>query len=360
MQKDKARRVELTDTLPSAVGVLSRLAIAHASELAIDVVPLLKKAGLPVTLQDDRQLRVNVRSQINFLNLLADAMDDPLLGFHLARDFDLRELGPYYYVAASAPRLGDTLEYAARYSPVVNEAMRMNVVRGAQTLVIDLAYAGVERHLDRHQMMFWLTFTLKEIRQFTNRALTPTYVGFIHHIPPNAGEMERYFASPIHFSADRDRMTFDAQEAEIPVVSADPYLNRFLVRYYEEMATLRQWRPNPLRTRVENAISPRLPNGGAHIAAIASDLGMSTRTLSRRLADEHLTFSGILDELRAALSDKYLQNPELSISQIAWSLGYSEVSSFAHAFQRWTGKSPTDARRAIRTTAETRAPGPDL
>jgi AraC-like DNA-binding protein len=348
MPKDKLRRSGPVDTLPTAVGVLSRLAVDRAEKAEIDVGPLLKKAGLPATLKDDERIRVNARSQISFLNLLADALDDPWLGFHLARDMDLRELGPFYYMTASAQKLGDALEHAARYSSVVNEGVRMNVTRGTSGLTIDFDYVGLERHLDRHQMMFWMTCTLKEARVFTNRELVPTYVGLIQQNLTPTTEMERYFASAINFGAASDRISFDAQEAEMPVVTEDPYLNKFMVAYYEEIAASRQWRQNPLRTRVENAISPRLPHGTANVATIASDLGMSTRTLSRRLADEGLTFSSILDELRADLSEKYLQNGELSISQIAWLLGYTEVSSFAHAFQRWTGKSPTDARRAIK------------
>ncbi len=353
MPTDKLRRSGLTNALPTAVGVLSRLAIERAEKAGVEVAPLLKKAGLPSTLKSDERVRVNTRSQIGFLNLLADILEDPWLGFHLARDMDLRALGPFYYVAASAQKLGDALEHAARYSSVVNEGVRVNISRGASALAVDFDYVGVERHLDRHQMMFWMTCTLKEARVFTNRELVPTYVGFIHQNVAPPAEMERFFASAIHFGAASDCISFEPQEADMPVVSEDPYLNKFMVRYYEEIAASRQWRQNPLRTRVENAISPRLPHGTANVATIANDLGMSTRTLSRRLADEKLTFSTILDELRSDLSEKYLQNNELSISQIAWLLGYTEVSSFAHAFQRWTGKSPTDARRAFRGTAPT-------
>jgi AraC-like DNA-binding protein len=224
----------------------------------------------------------------------------------------------------------------------------MNVTRGTNALAIDFDYVGVERHLDRHQMMFWMTCTLKEARVFTNRELIPTYVGCIHQNLTPPTEIERYFASAINFGAVSDRISFDAQEADLRVVTEDSYLNKFMVAYFDDIAASGRWRQNPLRTRVENAISPRLPQGTANVATIASDLGMSTRTLSRRLADEGLTFSSILDGLRADLSEKYLQNGELSISQIAWLLGYTEVSSFAHAFQRWTGTSPTDARRAIK------------
>ena len=99
-----------------------------------------------------------------------------------------------------------------------------------------------------------------------------------------------------------------------------------------------------LATRIENAIAPLLPHGVPSVGDIASRLGMSGRTLARRLAAEGLTFKAVLGNLRSQLAEKYLSEPALSISEIAWLLGYEENTSFTHAFKRWTGKSPREAR----------------
>jgi len=85
------------------------------------------------------------------------------------------------------------------------------------------------------------------------------------------------------------------------------------------------------------------------VGDIASRLGTSSRTLSRRLAAEGVTFNAVLRNLRAQLARKYLSDPALSISEIAWLLGYDEYTSFAHAFKRWTGKPPGQARSKRRT-----------
>jgi AraC-like DNA-binding protein len=95
---------------------------------------------------------------------------------------------------------------------------------------------------------------------------------------------------------------------------------------------------------LENAIVPLLPHGKARADEVAGRLGLSPRTLARRLASEGLTFEGILSELRADLAKRYLRDEALAISQIAWLLGYKEVSAFTHAFKRWTGKTPREAR----------------
>ena len=95
---------------------------------------------------------------------------------------------------------------------------------------------------------------------------------------------------------------------------------------------------------LENEIIPLLPHGRARAGEIARRLGVSQSTLTRRLSLEGLTFSDVLESLRCNLAERYLTDGDLSISQISWLLGYQEVSTFTHAFKRWTGKTPREAR----------------
>jgi AraC-like DNA-binding protein len=123
-----------------------------------------------------------------------------------------------------------------------------------------------------------------------------------------------------------------------------------LVRFCEEA---RSHRPptSTFRVAVENAVASLLPHGKAHAPRIARRLGLSPRTLGRRLAAEGLTFSSVLDRLRADLAGRYLRDKDLSISEIAWLVGYQEVSAFTHAHKRWTGKTPREARAIERRPA---------
>jgi AraC-like DNA-binding protein len=79
---------------------------------------------------------------------------------------------------------------------------------------------------------------------------------------------------------------------------------------------------------------------------IARNLGMSRRTLARKLSDERLNFTEILQQLRRDLAVRYLDDGKLHVSKIAWLLGFNEVSAFTHAFKRWTGKTPRQMRTA--------------
>jgi AraC-like DNA-binding protein len=87
-----------------------------------------------------------------------------------------------------------------------------------------------------------------------------------------------------------------------------------------------------------------LPHAKASASNVAQKLALSTRTLSRKLRDEGVTFAEVLDETRIALAKRYLAERDLPVSEIAWLLGYAEVSSFTHAFKRWTGETPRQFR----------------
>ena len=111
------------DQIPTAAGLMTRLAYARAKTEGIDLKPLLNASGFTENQVEDPHLRVEVRDQIRFLNLVADALNDEFLGFHLAQVPDLREIGLLYYAMASSETMIEALRRGARYSSIVNEGI---------------------------------------------------------------------------------------------------------------------------------------------------------------------------------------------------------------------------------------------
>jgi AraC-like DNA-binding protein len=328
---------------PSAAGTLSRLASARAAAAGIDVAPLMVKGGVTRQQVEDDSVRLTVQGQIRFLELIADALQDDLLGFHLARDFDLREAGLLYYVWNSSDQLGDAFHRAERYSTIANEGISFRVSEGKE-LAATFKYVGVKRLSDRHQIEFWVTALVRACRRLTGRRLLPSGVRFVHRRKGGAPELDTFMGCDVEFGADTDEIAFPGTAQQLPLVSADPYLNKLLIKYCEEARSHRGASQGTFRVGLENTIAPLLPHGKARMDEIARRLGMSPRTLARRLAAEGLTFAGVLEEMRADLARRYLQDDDLAISEIAWLLGYREVSAFTHAFKRWTGRTPREAR----------------
>ena len=275
----------------------------------------------------------------------AIALKDDRLGFTLALDFDPHELGLLYYAMASSQTLGDALKRVARYSQITNEALVIGYREGNR-LIINLSYSGVPRHSERHQIEFCMFAVLRLCRVLTGQNLVPQYFSIAHHRSGGISEMTRFVGTKVEFGADKDELALNVGARELPLVHSDTHLNDLLLKYCEAALADRRGDMSQLRTRVENAISPLLPHGRVRVEDVARSLGMSERTLARKLSDEGLNFTEILQQLRRDLAVRYLDDRMLHVSKIAWLLGFHEVSAFTHAFKRWTGKTPREMRTA--------------
>ena len=333
------------DSIPTAQGGLSRLAIARLQGAGVPVVPLLRRVGLTPEVIADPEERLSVRSQVALLDEAAIALKDDRLGFTLARDFEPRELGLLYYVMASSPTLGDALKRVARYSRITNEALVVRYREGNR-LIISLSYSGVPRHSERHQIEFCMFAVLRICRVLTGQNLVPQHFSIAHYRSEGTAEMSRFVGTKVEFGADTDEIALNSNARELPLIHSDSYLNDLLLKYCEAALVDRRGNVSQLRTRVENAISSLLPHGRVLVEEVARSLGMSERTLARKLSDEGLNFTEILQQLRRDLAVRYLDDRKLHVSKIAWLLGFHEVSAFTHAFKRWTGKTPSEIRTA--------------
>jgi len=157
------------------------------------------------------------------------------------------------------------------------------------------------------------------------------------HLPSEFGPL---FGAQVAFACNADQVLYSGSIAQTPLPNADLYLNGLLVRYCDEATAARRKSSTTWQLKVENAIAPLLPHGQAVIENVAKELGVSRRTLARRLASEGLTFRKVLNSLRIDLAKRYLQEKDIPISEIAWLVGYQETSAFNHAFRRWTGNTP--------------------
>jgi AraC-like DNA-binding protein len=339
--RDKTR----FSSLPTASGAIARAAYAQALGARLESGPLLKYASLTLHQIKNSHFRMPVKSQIKFLNVVADELPDPFLGIHLAEGIDLREMGLVHYVIASSETLGDALRRLARYSGITNEGLRITC-HERKDITVKFDYVGVSRLSDRHQIECFVAILLRLCRQLTGLSLSPRAVKLSHRRTELPTGIKKVFGCNVTFGSNVDEVVYPRLAANIRTVNADPYLNSLLERYCEEALSNRRVQSGEWRLKVENATVPLLPHGQAKLREIAQRLGVSERTLTRLLASEGCTFSGILDALRLDLAKSYLREQDLPISEVAWLLGFQSVSAFFHAFKRWTGKTPKQVRSA--------------
>lgn len=331
---------------PETVGAAARMAYAHLRAAGVPAAPLLARVGLTRAQLVDHDSRISARAQVDFLQSAAEATSDDLLGFHLAQNGEFREVGLLYFVLASSGSFHEVLKRGARYSCLGNEGLLQEHVDAAE-VGMRMRFSGLSRHRGRQQAEYWLTTLLRILRQLTGKRLVPSQVRVAHPRSRGVTEMRRYFGCEIDFDAPVDQVLFARKLRLEPVVNADPFLNKLLVKICEEALAHRHAGRGPIRTRVENTVTSLLPHGRVTVDEVARQLGLSQRTLARHLAAEGTSFSGLVDELRRDLAHHHLKEGGVSVSRIAWLLGYQGVSAFSHAHRRWTGKSPRAARDGV-------------
>ena len=330
------------EKFPTATGGIARLAYQHARGVGIDVRPLLDRAKLTLQQVADDRIRVPVKAQIEFLSLVAHELQNEVLGIRLAQTVDLREIGLLYYVLASSENLNDALQRVERYSGINNEGVRIAYHQRKGSITFQ--HVGIARLSDHHQIEFFVTVLLRICRQIAGRQLLPDSIRFMHRRARLPSDLRSFFGCDVTFGNRVDEIIYSKKALDSAVVSADPHLNSLLEKFCDEAISKRRAVSNNWRLRVENALAPLLPHGQGRMSEVCRELGASSRTLSRRLALEGCTFAEVLDALRSDLAKRYLRERELTISEIAWLLGYRQTSSFDHAFKRWTGKIPSRVR----------------
>ncbi len=192
-------------SIPSATGGIARLACARLDEMGKSPAVILAKVGLTREEARDPAIRLEARMQIKLLELAAEEVQDEWLGFHLARSFDLREIGLVYYVIASSERLADALRNTERYSQINNEGVRLRFSMQGGTAAIALDYVNVDRDADRHHIEFWLVTLVRICRQVTNGRLAPSRLKIKHFRNRTPAEFRAFFGVDIEFGAKSRR-----------------------------------------------------------------------------------------------------------------------------------------------------------
>jgi AraC-like DNA-binding protein len=347
---DRAQNIQVLEgtsrqVLPTATGFAARQAIAALRKHNIVVAPLLKRVGLSERDFDNGQQRISAAAQVKLVEYAAEALGDSAFGLHLAQHVNPREVGLFFYAASAAKNIDEMLALYARYSRVVNEAARVKLLKAKTQVVVEFNFVGVSRHHARQNVEFILAASLKAMREVSGRNIRPIGVELVHGRNSDLREFERFFGCPVEYGAMSDQWSFSNETLAAPLITGDPYLLEALQPFCDQATRERNTAAGTLQAAVENEVQKLLPHGKANRQAVARALGISERTIARRLGAEGTTYEEVVDHLRRSLAFQYLKAPSISLSQIAWLLGYEGSTSFSHAFARWTGRSPSAVRK---------------
>lgn len=325
-----------------------RLVLEHLKKADIAAESVLSQAGLLMSDVYKEDGWLPFYNHARFFEAAAQALNDPFFALKLARDTDTREFGALAYVGTSSTTLGNSLLNLKRYLRVVTGAWNMDVVPQDESVILEIIpdHPGF---FDHQLATEWFVANLIHGYQFfIARTFPPREVHFVAPLSDRESQAryEELFGCKVRFGQDNCQIILDRKAMKLPVKSSDERLLKVLKVYCEQFLQSHETSQSVISAKVRKSMIDLLPSGRAKAKFIAAELGLTERTMLRRLADENTSFSNIREALRCDLAMKYIQDKRLSLKQIAYLLGYGDQSAFSVAFKRWKGHTPKEARKS--------------
>ena len=319
--------------------------------LASGVAPeaLCRAVGLDPSALEDADHQIPFAQLIRLNEHGARLTGDDAFGLHVGERTDAKTYGLLGYVTINSRTFGEALSRLIRYQQIRTSAVRFSLeITGAD---VHLAYhyrttdiSPQERRQESEEMMS----TMMEVgRKLTGVDWTPREVHFEHARPEDVSEHERIFRAPVRFVKPLTKLIFDVSILTLPLAEADLTLGS-LLEQQAEVLLAKSPRHGVLSSQVQQLIKESLPVGEAQLDLTGRKLGLSSRTLQRKLQEEGTSYQELLEETQRTLAELYLQKPEIAICEVSYLLGFAQPSAFHRAFRRWTGLTPGEFRQTQR------------
>jgi AraC-like DNA-binding protein len=286
------------------------------------------------------------------------ATGDANLGLRAALTMQLGTGGPLDYALHSARCLRDSLAVAMRYSMLYSDALEIDWTQESELVIIRFG-ARVTQPRAATDFLLGTWFRTHLQIQLEDPSEARAGVWFTYDRPEDLTMHQRVFgAAELHFGAPFNGFSFSREYLDRPLATAAPLLHAVHCEFLESLG----FGPSKTRTtseRVRNLIAGELRRGRPSATRVARALGMSRRTLVRRLEREQTTYQSELDALRRELAFRFVPKPELSSHEVASLLGFTHVQGFHRAFKRWTGMTPLQYRGSQPGGVESIGPDPE-
>ncbi|MEQ8968015.1 MAG: AraC family transcriptional regulator [Azospirillaceae bacterium] len=320
-----------------------RKSIAAAGP-AVDRDALLRSVGLEPKGESDVGRMVDAAAYYALLERIAHALGDATdLPLRVGASMDCDDYGAFGLAWKTAPTLRGSFARAERYWRLLTSVAEYEVRAEGEDAWFVLHRAGPRRLGLRLSNEATLASVVGIIRQVVPGGFAPLEVHLTHRAPASIAAHGAYFRCPVIFGSELDALLVPAEALARPNRLGDEAVTRFLLAHLDrELAALETDRS--LDRTVRDAVARRLSAGVPRMETVARGLGMSERTLQRRLGEADLTYQAIVEAARRELAEGLLAGSGYALAEIAFLTGFSEQSAFTRAFKRWTGRTPAAYR----------------
>jgi AraC-like DNA-binding protein len=321
--------------------------LAAAEQVNLASVDLLAAIDLSPTVVANADDRLSHSKLVALWQEIVRRSGDPAIGLRLAELTQLETFNVTGYAMSHSPTLGKALDRLVRYSRLLYEGMEF--VLAVQPGMAILSYRAVNSALVLP--LASVSWTLANIVLWARRSLgTEWPLSKVHlqaPMPVTSTPYRRLFRTTVTFDQPLNALIFEASWLDHALVNANSGLCELLDRYAESLL-LKLPKTEGFVAQLQHLLAEELRGREPKLETIATQLGYSPRTLQRKLQQAGTSFQQVLDTIRRELAVQYLQDTQLTTSEIAFLLGFSENSAFNRAFRRWTAMTPGEYRKRER------------
>lgn len=303
-----------------------------------DAEQLLRLAHIePSLLQSDDHL-IPAQSMCDILEISAEQLVCPDFALRLSQLQGVSMLGVVGLVVQQAATVGEALQLLQRYLHIHSQAGSMQLE--TQNGLVQLNYTPHYDYHGRNRQLIDLTLGvgMNILSLFAGKTFRAKAIYFSYQAPADLRTHHKLFHAPMQFNSEQNRVLLDKKTLELPLQSDAPELLGFIDGY---LAQLESAAPARLEEKVELLIRQLIHTGDCNLGSTANLLDIHPRTLQRRLAQRGTSFQQLLDQARKQMALRYLQETEISITQLSQMLGFAEVSIFSRVFRGWMAMSPS-------------------
>ncbi|MGB7845748.1 MAG: AraC family transcriptional regulator [Candidatus Acidiferrum sp.] len=312
--------------------------LMYISTQGYDANELLRREGVNPNLLGDPEARLPHTAAIRLWQAAGQLTNDPDLGLHVAEGVRPGQFGALEYALRTSANLGAAFTRLSAYHRILHDAAQVLLEVDREHAIVSHSLplpGGAPRPISEFILAAWLITS----RQAAGVDFALFEVRFPFPAPADIAEHRRVFGCPLKFEHLRSELVLARKLLDVPLLKADPVLQGIIeAQVLELLAKLPK--AEATTDAVRRFLAEELSNGQPKLAKLAPRLRMSARTLHRRLEQEGTNFRRVLTEVRHELAVRHLVERRLAIGEIAFLLGFSEVSAFHRAFKHWTGHAP--------------------
>jgi AraC-like DNA-binding protein len=332
---------------PTILAVFTLRLIEYGAARGLERDAMLRVIGRPLEALREPGLQIPVQALFDLYAHVMRELDDPAVPLRIADATTMEDLYVMGFAVLTAHDGKEAIQRAVRYGRLITNSSRWEESEHEDRAVIRYhrdVPPGLGSTLGvRAANEGALADFVAGVRQLQGAHITPLRVRFRHRAPRDISAHQAFFRCPVEFDAPHHEFELPISVYRNKFENANTALSAFFVKHAEEL--LRQHATDDtLQARVRREIADQLPSGELSLARVARRLGMSERSLRRHLTEENASFSQLASEVRYERARALLGSPRLSLGEIAFLLGFSDVSAFSRAFKSWSGMAPGQYR----------------